>query len=87
MPSRSHFPYPPAWDSIDSGYERCREASWQGRYAVLSSGVSEAGQLQGAFVSDEEVSSQNILYKNQGVVYDTSIEQVITAGVLESRRR
>lgn len=47
-------------------------------------GYQKPARLQGAFVSDEEVSAvvEYVSDKNQGAVYDTSIEkQVNTAGV------
>ena len=68
----------------DPGYERCREASCKGDMLFYPQGYQKPARLQGAFVSDEEVSAvvEYVSDKNQGAVYDTSIEkQVNTAGV------
>ena len=85
MPSRIAF-------SVSSGVDSRTILDMNGAEKLLGKGdmlfypqgYQKPARLQGAFVSDEEVSAvvEYVSDKNQGAVYDTSIEkQVNTAGV------
>ena len=85
MPSRIAF-------SVSSGVDSRTILDMNGAEKLLvkgdmlfyPQGYQKPARLQGAFVSDEEVSAvvEYVSDKNQGAVYDTSIEkQVNTAGV------
>ena len=85
MPSRIAF-------SVSSGVDSRTILDMNGAEKLLGKGdmlfypqgYQKPSRLQGAFVSDEEVSAvvEYVSDKNQGAVYDTSIEkQVNTAGV------
>ena len=85
MPSRIAF-------AVSSGVDSRTILDMNGAEKLLGKGdmlfypqgYQKPARLQGAFVSDEEVSAvvEYVSDKNQGAVYDTSIEkQVNTAGV------
>ena len=85
MPSRIAFSVSSALIQNNSGYELRRKASWKRRYAFLSSGISQKpARLQGAFVSDEEVSSivDFLADKNPAAQYNPQIEQQVNTASL-----
>ena len=78
MPSRVAFSVSSGVIPYNPGYERSRKTFGKRRYAVLPSGLFEAGPCTGAFVSDKEVSDVVDYLKNQtlGNVYNSHAEDI-----------
>ena len=81
MPSRIAFSVSSGVDSTNhSGYERCREASGQRGYAVLSAGISETGTDCRARLYRMRKSAQLLTFlqiRIRGTQYNTQIEQQV----------